>query len=661
MTVVNGTSEADALLGTEGNDQLYGLEADDLLYGSAGSDVLDGGEGFDTADYRMLTSGVSVEIGKDSSMVAGGDGKRDTLLNVEKVIGTWHNDTFSSDVAGVTLDGSDGDDVYIVNSADVSIIEESYGGYDELRTSLNTIKMGAWVEKLTFTGTGDFHAYGSDTDNEIIAGAGNDWLWGGDGADHFVGGDGYDTVSYSDSLEGVRVNDNSNFDGLTIAYGDTFTGIEAIEGSGFDDLIYLNQPADQAMIIDGAGGYDTVSYQNSFDSVTVDVGAGSSLLNVEKVIGSSGADHFTANSGGLTLAGGMGDDVYTINSAGVTLEEIEGYMGGTDQVYTSLSEMRLGAYVENLTYTGTGDFIGHGNDESNIIVSGAGNDVLSGGAGWDVLNGGAGIDIVSYADSKEGLTATLNWGPRSGDALYHTYIDIEGLRGSQFGDQLYGDSGDNILEGGAGFDMIYGGEGNDHIYGGLASGLDTQGYNADWLSGGAGDDVIVSDAFDATSSASGDEGNDTITMVGGQARGGEGNDILTGTGHNFMLFGDEGNDLLILNLAGQSTSGGSAYGGQGDDTYVVNTSGLVTIQDEGWDLNDTLILNTIANASQLNVSRIGNDAYLHSANDGTSDVPNNGVKLAGWYAGFNNIEHIQTADGQVYDLPTSGDAFAMFG
>jgi hypothetical protein len=37
------------------------------------------------------------------------------------------------------------------------------------------------------------------------------------------------------------------------------------------------------------------------------------------------------------------------------------------------------------------------------------------------------------------------------------------------------------------------------------------------------------------------------------------------------------------------------------------------------------------------------------------------VKLLGWYAGFNTIEHIQTADGQVYDQPTSGDAFAMFG
>lgn len=118
---------------------------------------------------------------------------------------------------------------------------------------------------------------------------------------------------------------------------------------------------------------------------------------------------------------------------------------------------------------------------------------------------------------------------------------------------------------------------------------------------------------------------------------------------------------MIINFSSQALSGVSAYGGYGNDTYVVNTTGPVTIQDEGLDMDDTLILNTIANAGQLSVTRIGNDVYLHSANDTGSGVPDNGVKLADWYAGFNTIEHIQTADGQVYDLPTSGDAFAMFG
>jgi len=476
-----------------------------------------------------------------------------------------------------------------------------------------------------------------------------------------VGGEGFDTVSYSDSLEGVRVHDFENYDALTIAAGDTFTGIEAIQGSNFDDVVYL---LDNAMIVDGADGYDTVSYRHSWDGVSIGIGqqAGPdvTLLNVEKVIGTSFDDRFTANIAGVTLEGGRGDDVYIINSAGVSIVESD-LFGGTDHVYTSLSSMHMDPFIEKMTYTGTADFTGYGNDGDNVIVSGAGNDVLLGGAGGDRFEGGAGIDIVSYDDSSEGLSASLSWGSQSGIALYDTYIDIEGLRGSRFNDSLQGDSGDNVLEGGAGYDQIYGGEGNDHIYGGLASGLDEQGYNSDFLSGGAGDDVIISDAFDTNTLASGDEGNDIVTVVGGIARGGEGNDVLTGTGRNYQLAGDEGNDLLILNVAGQSHSGGSAYGGQGDDTYVVNTTGLVTIQDLGWDMNDTLILNTLANISQLNVTRIGDDAYLHSANDGSTGVPDSGVKLQGWYAGYNNIEHLQTADGKVYDLPATIDGFAMFG
>ncbi|CAI8717851.1 calcium-binding protein [Pseudomonas sp. IT-P260] len=586
MAVVNGTSEADVLSGTDGNDELHGLESDDQLLASAGSDLLDGGEGFDTANYYAMGAGVNVEFGTGAATVTGSDGKVDTLVSVEKVAGSYHNDTFTVSVGGVTLEGSGGDDLYIVDAEGVTLVEENYGGYDELRTSLNTIKMDPFIEKLTFTGTGDFKGYGNASDNEIIGGAGNDWLWGGAGADHFVGGDGYDTVSYTDSLEGVRVLDFANYDGLTIAYGDTFTGIEAIQGSNFDDEVYL---LDNAMTVDGADGYDTVSYRQSWDGVSVDIGqragaAGVTLLNVEKVIGTSSADQFTANIAGVTLEGGMGDDVYTINSTGVSIVETD-LFGGIDHVYTSLSSLHMDPFIEKMTYTGTADFTGYGNDGDNVIVSGAGNDVLFGGAGGDRFEGGAGVDTVSYEDSTEGLSVSLGWGPQSGIALYDTYIDIENLRGSHFNDVLQGDWGDNILEGGAGDDFIQGGAGADILYGGLASGLD------------------------------------------GEA---------------------PQNDTLI--------------GGDGDDTYVVNAPGLVSIQDMASSYNDTLIMNTIANLSQLSVTRVGDDAYLHGANDGSSGVPANGVKLVDWYVGgYNNIEHLQTADGQSYDLPATIDGFAMFG
>ena len=246
--------------------------------------------------------------------------------------------------------------------------------------------------------------------------------------------------------------------------------------------------------------------------------------------------------------------------------------------------------------------------------------------------------------------------------------NIEGVMGSHFNDTLIGNEVDNYLEGGRGSDLINGGDGNDTLYGGLVSDIgpfsleggadDAQ---ADQLYGGLGNDVIVSAENDLGTQAFGEAGNDTLTVVNGVADGGVGDDVLTGKGSTYSLFGGEGDDRLILNLFGQQESGGFADGGEGDDAYVVNTSGLVTIKDGGISLNDTLILNTIANLSQLNVTRIGDDAYLHGANDGSTGVPDSGVKLQGWYAGYNNIEHLQTADGQVYDLPATVDGFAMFG
>ena len=45
--------------------------------------------------------------------------------------------------------------------------------------------------------------------------------------------------------------------------------------------------------------------------------------------------------------------------------------------------------MENLTFTGAGNFAGNGNGSANVITGGAGNDTLNGNGGNDTLNGWA--------------------------------------------------------------------------------------------------------------------------------------------------------------------------------------------------------------------------------------------------------------------------------
>src|SRR3546814_14491196 len=68
---------------------------------------------------------------------------------------------------------------------------------------------------------------------------------------------------------------------------------------------------------------------------------------------------------------------------------------------------------------------------------GDGNDnVLVGAGGHDTIIGGAGSDTVSYASASASVTVNLQIGSGSGgDAEGDTYIDIENVIGSSYGDR----------------------------------------------------------------------------------------------------------------------------------------------------------------------------------------------------------------------------------
>ena len=112
------------------------------------------------------------------------------------------------------------------------------------------------------------------------------------------------------------------------------------------------------------------------------------------------------------MIGGLGDDTYVVNIATDKVTELAGQ--GTDTIETSLATFSLAALtaVENLTYTGTGNFNGTGNALANIITGGIGNDTFKGGAGGDtfVFNVAAFGDdkITDYQDNLDKLSFSLS-------------------------------------------------------------------------------------------------------------------------------------------------------------------------------------------------------------------------------------------------------------
>ena len=265
---LNGTTAADQIFGLDGDDTLNGNNGNDVLEGGNGADALNGGAGTDTATYANSTAGVTVDLTTGTG--AGGEAQGDTLSSIERVIGSAFDDNLTASTSGNVLTGGAGNDIYVIGNQGVSVVEAASEGTDEVQTSLAVLSIAGYanVERLVYTGTGNFQGTGNALDNTIIGGIGNDTLLGGAGADQFFGGDGTDTVSYADVTSGgVTVNLKTGVN-TGIATGDTFDSIERFVGSGFNDIFGADGNANW---FDGGANPDTVDLSLSSAAVTVDL------------------------------------------------------------------------------------------------------------------------------------------------------------------------------------------------------------------------------------------------------------------------------------------------------------------------------------------------------------------------------------------------------
>lgn len=156
----------------------------------------------------------------------------------------------------------------------------------------------------------------------------------------------------------------------------------------------------------------------------------------------------------------------------------------------------------------SGNDVIFGGSGDNWLFGGAGNDRITGGGDRDWIEGGAGADVIVgggyhghalYWSSKAGVNVNLQTGlTRGGDAEGDVLSGIQAVDGSQFGDVLTGNTGNNWLIGLGGNDVLDALAGNDRIDGGAGNDYLRGGGGADVLIGGSGADRFDFDALSDT-------------------------------------------------------------------------------------------------------------------------------------------------------------------
>lgn len=389
---------------------------------------------------------------------------------------------------------------------------------------LNNILTGTRGRDLILGGGGDDVLSGRSGDDDLQGGAGDDLLDGGIGADTMSGNGGDDTFIVDNEGDTVVETADQGADTVVTTLN-TYTLSENVE----------------VLVFAGEGTF---------------TGTGNAADNT--IIGGSSSDQLSGETGSDTLIGGGGNDTYIVDTPSDIILELEGE--GTDTVVANVENYTLSINVENLEYSGAGNFVGTGNLSDNTILGGEGtdilfglsgddtlsgdlgSDVLAGGAGNDLLAGGEGNDVL-YGDEPDISEPLVITGGSSGEIILGS-AEIDHISGNSGGDIVFGGAGADAIDGGRDHDQLDGGAGNDYLDGGSGD---------DDLAGGTGNDVLY-----------GSRGNDTL-------QGGDGDDRLEGGDDDDCLDGGQGDDWL------EGGYGRNLFtAGQGTD-WIITISGSDTI------------------------------------------------------------------------------------
>jgi len=315
-------------------------------------------------------------------------------------------------------------------------------------------------------GAGDDELYGWGGDDVIDGGDGNDFIWGSIGYDVLTGGAGDDKLGGgmgSDKLIGGDGNDY-----LDVGVGQSDYGGGVAFGDAGDDTIYADRGVDHLY---GGDGNDTIKSGQGVDYL--DGGAGDDKLDGstedDMLWGGAGNDELLGSQHNDLLYGGVGDDVLYGDyiHPGAEIGDADSVYGedGNDRVYGGGGNDTVdGGAGNDYVDGGYGNDLVHGGAGDDEVYGGFGNDVIYGDRGSDLMAGGGGRDTFVFTErpfqgyyySERDVITDFNGNPFSGDKidlrqLFDKYTNFTGTTADQARGQGYLYFVEQAGPGGAGF------------------------------------------------------------------------------------------------------------------------------------------------------------------------------------------------------------------
>ena len=358
-----GDADGDKFRGFEnvtggmGNDRLTGDGWSNILIGGPGADRLDGGAvqttgagadgrfgtsddvmtapDTDTASYAGSSAGVTITFSQrrvnneDVAIGAGsgGDAEGDRLLNIERVVGTAHDDLFIASNLTQMFDGGEN----AVDNPETPNVDESKDSDTVSFANLDetvSFDLGAVRIENAIGGSGNDLFRGDGNPNRLEGGAGEDFLIAEGGNDTLIGGPGNDTIRGNDGFD--LLNGGPGADSIN---GDSNAPQTRSNVQSFENFHGGRVNVDDDLTATSASyGGDTVTYAGSNRGVALTLGQltdalstwvstsstgeggharGDTVVNVENIIGSDHDDTLGGNNYYNVLTGGKGDDRLT--------------------------------------------------------------------------------------------------------------------------------------------------------------------------------------------------------------------------------------------------------------------------------------------------------------------------------------------------------------